>query len=172
MAVASFRDASFNLVVLRSYAGVMGKNYYTKLYISENILRAVIHSVLSVQVGRDWWNQVVDKGIHGTANVVRNRYMTAPTPRSPGRHDIYCVYLSNLGKILFDAKGYFYHLFPQIERVVISVERVLLPRNLIGHMHVLTANDKRSITRLYNQCIEFARALASNKTYTFEYPES
>jgi len=168
--LADYRDTAFNLRMLKSYARVIGKDYYTKLYVSENILRATIHSVLRFQVGPDWWNQTVDPGIRGTANLVRNRYIMAPTTRNPGRHDIYCVYLSNLGKILFDTKGYFYHVFPNIEKVIIAIEKVQLPRNLTGHMNILTANDKRYVTNFYKLCLDLAKKLDRTPPYIFEYP--
>jgi hypothetical protein len=168
--MADYRDAPFEIGTLRSYARVIAGDYYRKLYISENILRAVIFSVLRVQAGPDWWEEIVDDGTKGRAIYVRNIYMEMPTPRSPGKHRIYCVYLSNLGKILLAAKGYFYHVFPAVERLIVSIEQVRPSRNLVGHMNVLTANDKARITRLHTLCVQLAEAIARSPVYTFEYP--
>ena len=168
--MADYRDAPFNLRILQSYARKIAGDYYRKLYISENILRAGIHSILRVQAGVNWWDQIVDNGSKGTAISVRNNYIQMPTPRNPGNHRIYCVYLSNLGKILFDAKGYFYHVFPNVERLIVLIEQVRLSRNLVGHMNVLTAVEKARVTKLHSLCNELARAIAESPVYSFEYP--
>jgi hypothetical protein len=62
-----YRNFNWDIFVLTSYGKELGKNYYWKIYVSENIIRIIIHSVLKVQVGPNWWNHVVDPNIQRTA---------------------------------------------------------------------------------------------------------
>jgi len=168
--MADYRNFNWNTGVLTTYGKTLGKDYYWKIYVSENTIRVMIHSVLAIQVGPDWWDKVVDPGIRGTATRIRNNYLTQTPQRNPGRHDIYCTYLPNLGRILFDNKGYFYPLLPEVEKIIIGLEKIRLPRNLIGHMNVLTGTDKRSITNFYKLSILTAKKLERVPNFRLQYP--
>jgi hypothetical protein len=168
--MADYRNFNWNTTVLTSYGKQLGKDHYWKIYVLENTIRVIIHSVLAIQVGPDWWNKVVDPRIRGTAVTIRNKYLTQTPSRNPGRHDIYCTYLPNLGRILFDNKGAFYPLLPEVEKIIIGLERIRLPRNLIGHMNVLTARDKRSITNFYKLCTSTVRKLERLPHFQLQYP--
>jgi hypothetical protein len=168
--MVDYRNFNWNTALLIRYGKTLGKDHYWKVYVLENIIRVIIHSVLAIQVGPDWWDRVVDPRICGTAASIRNNYLTQTPSRNPGRHDIYCTYLPNLGRILFDNKGYFYPLLPEVEKVIIGLERIRLPRNLIGHMNVLTGIDKRSITNFYKLSILMAKKLERVPNFQLQYP--
>lgn len=168
--MADYRNFNWNIAGLTSYGKKLGKDYYWKIYVLENTIRVIIHSVLAIQVGPDWWDKVVDPGIRGNALTIRNKYLTQAPQRSPGRHDIYCTYLPSLGRILFDNKGYFYPLLPEVEKFIIGLERIRLSRNLIGHMNVLTGVDKRSITNFYKFSILMAKKLERLPNFQLQYP--
>jgi len=168
--MADYRNFNWNAAVLTTYGKELGKDYYWKIYVSENTIRVIIHSVLAIQVGADWWDKVVDPGIRGTATSIRKKYLTQMPPRNPGKHDIYCTYLPNLGRILFDNKGYFYPLIPEIEKIIIGLERIQLPRNLVGHMNVLTIKDKRAITIFHKLSISTVKKLEKLPNFQLKYP--
>lgn len=168
--MADYRNSNWNTAVLTRYGKKLGKDYYWKIYVSENTIRVIIHSVLVIQVGLDWWDKVVDPGIHRTSIKIKKSYLTQVPPRSPGGHDIYCTYLANLGRILFDNKGYFRPLLPDIERVIIALEKIKLPRNLVGHMNVLTSNDKRAITNFHRLSTSMVKKLEGLPNFQLQYP--
>jgi hypothetical protein len=165
-----YRDLNWDIFVLTSYGKELGKKYYWKIYVSENIIRVIIHSVLKVQVGPNWWNHVVDPKIQGTAARIRNNYLLQIPPKNPGRHDVYCTYLPDLGKILFANKGYFYPLVPDVDKIIIGLERIRLSRNLVGHMNVLTSEEKRSITNFYKLSNYMAKKLGILPNFQLQYP--
>jgi hypothetical protein len=168
--IADYRNLNWNASVLTTYGKKLGKDYYWKIYVSENTIRLLIHSVLVIQVGPDWWDRVVHPKIQKSAAKNRENYSAERPPRSPGRHDIYCTYLWNLGKILFDNKGYFYTLIPNVEKIIIALEKIRLPRNLVGHMNVLKTKDKRAITYFHKLSISTVKKLEQLQNFELKYP--
>lgn len=168
--MSDFRLASFDEKALLSYGKVLGRNYYWKVFASENILRIVINSVLSVQVDADWWLKVVDHDIVCDAKDVRQNYLSAIPSRDPGRHGIYCTYLSRLERILFKNRGSFIYYLPNVDDLIVSLNAVLLPRNLMGHMNHLTESDRRKIGELYGLCENAVDRLKKTTNIQLKYP--
>lgn len=168
--MSDYRTSAFDVGILTVYGKTLGKKYYWKIYAAENIIRVLIHSVLSVQVGLDWWDLVVDSGIRDKAKGIRQDYLNRTPKRNPGNHDIYCTYLSGLEKILFDNKGFFQPLVPKIDNIIIRLNGIRVPRNLTGHMNILNANDRRSITSFYKLSRTTIKKLASTPNFQLQYP--
>lgn len=156
--------------MLTLYGRELGKNYYWKIYVTENIIRVIIHSILLIQIGPNWWTLVVSPTIQNDARKIRNRYLNQLPPRSPGNHDIYCTYLPNLEKIIFDNKGFFAPLLPEVNELIIGLNRIRLPRNLLGHMNILKSIDRRSITNFHKLCIKIVKTLERNPSLHLQYP--
>lgn len=165
-----YRISQFDLSVLVTYGKTIGKKYYWKIYASENIIRVLIHSVLCVQVGLDWWDHVVDPEIKRDARRIRGGYLNRIPQRNPGDHDIYCTYLSGLERILFNNKGYFRPLIPEIDQIIVHLNRIRLPRNLTGHMNILDTNDRRSITLFFKLCQKIIKKLSVSVNFQLQYP--
>lgn len=58
--IPDFRTRPFSLGAVNASGASLGRTAYRKLYAIENILRVVIHSVLTAQIGPDWWAFEVD----------------------------------------------------------------------------------------------------------------
>lgn len=168
--MSDYRKSRFDLRILTSYAKTLGKNYYWRIYISENIIRVVVHSILSVQVGQNWWDVVVDKDIKDSAKSIRNDYLNRLPNRSPGNHDIYCTYLSGLERILAKNRHAFTHKLRNVDEIIISLNKVRVPRNLTSHMNIVTANDRSEIAQLYKVCKDAIKELGSAKNFQLQYP--
>src|SRR5207302_9369038 len=116
-----------------------------RLYAAENLLRVLIHTVLSAQLGADWWLLATTKKMRDDAENARKRYEEHPWHGTAGGHPIYFTYLSTLSKIMDANKNHFDPVVADIDDWIVQIERIVLPRNLIGHMNWLTATDKNRI---------------------------
>jgi hypothetical protein len=168
--MVDYRNSSWSVGLLTSYGREIAKDYYWKIYVSENIIRVIIHSILLIQIGQNWWTLAVHRKIQNDARRIRNRYLNQMPPRSPGSHDIYCTYLPNLEKIIFDNKGFLAPLLPEIDKLIIGLNRIRLPRNLLGHMNILNSIDRRSITNFHKLCVKIVKALGRNPSLHLQYP--
>jgi len=168
--MTDYRTLAFSERTVTSYGKVLGKNYYGKIYASENLIRVVIHSVPCVQVDSNWWARVVDGDIRKEAERIRNDYLSKSPPRIPGSHDIYCTYLSGIERILFKNRGFFEPLIPEIDDIIIGLNRVRLPRNLTGHMNILNSNDRKAITDFYQLCRMVIARLQRRPHFKLHYP--
>src|ERR1035441_6372872 len=99
-AVRDFKNYSYSAVRLSRSGKKIGKDLYWKLYAIENTLRIVIHSVLSVQLGPQWWAVVVNQRMATNVQRFRASYAASPKHATPGVHDIYMIFLSDLAEIL------------------------------------------------------------------------
>lgn len=167
-----FRKFSFDERPLLSYGKVLGRHYYWKIYASENILRLMIHSVLSVQMDNEWWETAVDDNIKREAARVRTRYVSGGFSKKIPAHNIYCVYLPMIEKILFDNHKRFLVFFTEIEieNLIISLNAVINPRNLLGHMNTLDTSDRAKIGELYNICKRYIKKLSQRNNFELKYP--
>jgi hypothetical protein len=127
---------------------IAGESYW-KLYAIENTLRVVINSVLTVQIGPNWWPIVVDPRVARNVQRFRGQYVTRPQHASPGRHDIYLVFLSDLTQIIGIHSHQFRPLIPDVDRWVARLEGIRLPRNLVGHMNFPNYYDRGRISNTY-----------------------
>lgn len=147
--VRDFRNYSYSQPRIERCGRYLGRQSYWKLYAIENVLRIVIHSVLSVQIGPLWWHSAVGPKTIRDVNQTRNRYAGHPHHTSPGVHDIHYIYLSSLNTIMRANSNFFLPIFPDIDQWIVRLEGVLIPRNLIGHMNFPHAGDRQRIDDLH-----------------------
>jgi hypothetical protein len=164
-----YRAFPYNERTLLSYGNILGRQYYWKIYASENILRLIIHSILSVQINGEWWKGAVDPDIIKEATKVRNKYNNMYANKIP-KHDIYCIYLPMLERILADNYPKFEYYLPQIDELIISLNSVIIPRNLLGHMNTLDNIDRGKIGELYKICLKCLKILSETKNLVLKYP--
>ncbi len=147
--VRDFRNYSYDAQRVERCGRYLGRNSYWKLYAIENILRIVVHSVLSVQIGPAWWNLAVTPKTIKKVLETRSRYSRQPQHTSPGLHDIHYIYLTTLNTIIRENSSLFLPIFPDIDQWIAKVEGIVTPRNLIGHMNFPDQRDRQRIDNLH-----------------------
>src|SRR4051812_49407970 len=110
--VRDFRSTSFNLDRIDRCGRYVASKLYWKLYSVENTLRVVINSVLTLQVGGNWWSVAVDPDVVRQASRVRAHYAAKPRNANPGRENIHLVFLSDLTEILRENSHLFLPVVP------------------------------------------------------------
>lgn len=150
---------------METIAKSVGSSDYWKLYFVENVFRILIHSILSVQIGRDWWDIAVDKGIRGDVEKARRRYSRRPLLTSPGSHGIYYTYLWNLAEIMRANSHIFLPVVADVDQWVVRIEQIVLPRNIVGHMNYPNHGDRQSIDLLYTDCLSLVQSLSGRITF-------
>lgn len=146
-----FRTQAFGIVQIGNSGRFLGRRYYWKLYSIENILRALVFTILTVELGPSWWTTVVDEKIQGKINFVKSDYVANPVHNVPGNHDIYFLFLPDLTKIIFENVEQFRPTIPGVDTLVVSLERIRLPRNLVGHMNWPNQDDRNIIEETYRE---------------------
>ena len=140
-----FRRSRFALTRIEASGQYVGNESYWKLYAIENTLRVVINSVLSAQINPNWWSAAADPRMAKNASKFRAQYTARPRHASPGSHDIYLVFLSDLNQIIRIHSHQFRPLIPDIDRWIARLEGIRLPRNLVGHMNFPNFYDRGRI---------------------------
>jgi hypothetical protein len=141
-AAVDYRTLPFHATRVSDSGRYIGNSIYWKLYAIENIVRVIVHSVLTVQIKSNWWSVAVAPELQRTVLRVRKDYSKQPQHTSPGTHDIYYVFLKDLTLIIQTNIHLFRPLIPDIDRWVLLLEELRLPRNVIGHVNWLGAADK------------------------------
>jgi len=158
-----FRAATFDLSRVDASGKEVGRNVYWKFYAVENVVRVIIHSVLSVQIGQGWWSTAVDTKLQGKATRFRGSYTQNPWHSSPGKHDIYYLDLVDLNEIIRANSHFFLPIIPKIDEWMARIEQVRLPRNVVAHMNWLTPTDRARIDVIH-QDIKALAAIVGQKT--------
>jgi hypothetical protein len=149
--VRDFRNYSFQASgVDRCGKNVAGKVYW-KLYVVENTFRIVINSVLSIQIGPQWWTQAVAPGVRNAAQRRRNLAAATPQHTNPGSHDIYLIGLFDLIEIFRNHSHLFQPVIPETNQWLITLEHVRPARNIVGHMNFPNTYDRSTIDSAYTQ---------------------
>jgi hypothetical protein len=157
--IQDFREFQFSPSRVDTCGRYLGHRSYWKLYSIENYLRVILHSVLSVQIAPTWWDVVVDpKTKNNIANVKRD-YLRKGAHTSPGSHDIYYVYLSDLTKMIAATRHLMIRVIEDIDTWLVKVEGVRIPRNLVGHMNFPNYADRLRIDTLYAELSELMHRL-------------
>lgn len=146
--VVDFRTSSFDIAKVEASGRDVGRKVYWQLYVIENLVRIIIHSVLTAQLHANWWSVAVNQGIQSTAQKFKNQYAKRPWHSAPGSHDIYYVFLSDLNEIIRANKHLFQTVIPDIDQWIVEIERVRFPRNIVGHMNWPTPTDRQRISML------------------------
>lgn len=156
-----YRTIPFHITKVGDCGRYVGRAVYWKLYVLENAIRIIVHSVLSVQLGPGWWAQAVDPDTIRTVNRVKRSYSSQPWHSSPGAHDIYFLFLPDLVKIVTTTSHLFLPIIPDIDQWVVRLEEIRLPRNIVGHMNWLNAADKHLIDTTYAELKALMKRLPS-----------
>ncbi len=153
--ISDFRLSLFDSAQIDKCGKHIGRKSYWKLYSIENFFRIIIHSVLSIQISADWWNVAVDKTIRdnaASAERFRQNYLKKPWHGKPGAHGIYYINLSALHEIIRTNANFFYPIIPNLEKWMLGIEELRLPRNLIAHMNFPSNTDMKRIDVFYDDC--------------------
>lgn len=149
--VRDFRKFAYQAARIdRCGRNVAGKAYW-KLYAVENTIRVVVNSVLSIQIGQQWWATAVNPSLIQKAQKRRSRYVAKPRHANPGSHDIYLIDLFDLTEILRINSHLFLPIVPETNQWLAALESVRLSRNLVGHMNFPNAFDRALIDSTYQQ---------------------
>src|SRR5574337_1089122 len=108
----------------------LGRTAYFRLYVIENLVRVLIHSVLTVQLKSNWWTVAVDPKIQAYAKARRSQYRP-PWHTKAGSHDIYNAYLQELNDIIRANSHHFRTPIPDIDAWLVRLEMMPPPRNIV-----------------------------------------
>ena len=163
MAIASdFRNAVvFDLSSVRASGRDIGRNVYWKLYAIENVVRVIIHSVLSAQINTNWWATATDPTLQKKALGFRRKYTSRPWHTAPGNHDIYYVDLPDLNEIIRANSQLFLPVIPDIDQWMARIEQIRLPRNVVAHMNWPHATDRKRIDVFFEDLQSLAQSLGN-----------
>jgi len=150
--VIDFRLSQFDSSKIDRCGKHIGRQTYWKLYAIENLFRIVIHSVLSVQMPGDWWDFAVDKTIQDKAQRYQKPYLKKSWHGKPGSHSIYYIDLTDLTEIIRANANLFDPVIPDLDKWLIGVEELGLPRNVIAHMNFPNKTDAKRIDVFYDDC--------------------
>ncbi len=156
---SDYRSLPFDIRCMADCGKYLGDISYWKLYSTENLVRSIVHSVLSTQIGPSWLSVVIGQKKNRLIQHQKQDYAAQSHRSSPGRHDIYYLYLSDLSKIMATNSHLFTPIIPDISDWILKLEAVRLPRNIIGHMNWLNLPDEADIRRVYLDFKGLARRL-------------
>lgn len=159
--VKDFRLASFDAHRLSSAGKYIGRQTYWKLYAIENIFRIIIHSVLSPEIPGSWWDTAVDETIRKKAASFKNNYLKRAWHGKPGTHDIYYIDLKDLAEIIRVHSHLFITVIPDIDKWMVGIEDLRLPRNVVAHMNFPSENDIKRIDVFHNDCLALLAGVGS-----------
>ncbi len=160
--VSDFRLLPFDPQYIARGGKYIGSKTYWKLYSIENIFRIVIHSILSVQIsGADWWDIAVDKDIRGKAERFKNNYLKKSWHGKPGSHNIYYIDLKDLNEIIRANANLFDPVVPNLDKWMVGIEELRLPRNVVAHMNFPSDTDMKRIDVFYDDCLNLMTIVQS-----------
>lgn len=150
--VTDFRLRRFTLSELNKCGKHVGRHTYWKLYTIENLFRVIINSVLSAQLNPGWWATAVDNTIREKAERFKKQYLGRSWHGKPGTHDIYYVYLSDLNEIMRANAHIFDPVLPELDKWILGIEELRLPRNVVAHMNFPSRIDIKRIDVFFSDC--------------------
>jgi len=129
------------------------------LYAIENLLRIIIHSVLTVEIKPAWWPIAAEEDLRNRVEGFQALYGAKPKHSKPGKHEIYYTFLTDLNKIIVAHRHFFILHIADIDDWVTKIELVRLPRNIVGHMNWLNVADRALIDDLHDDLQILVRRL-------------
>ncbi len=169
-AASDFRSRSFDTSNVNVAGRDLGGKVYWKLYAIENLVRVIVHSVLTIQVGSNWWSVAAPPDLQKDVTKRITSYGNRPWHSTPGKHELYYVYLSDLTKILTNHSALFVPHIPDIDQWIARLEQIRLPRNIVGHMNWLTATDRSRIDVCHADIQELVAKLAGDPLLKLTIP--
>jgi hypothetical protein len=161
-AVRDFRNFSFSSARIDRCGRHLGSKLYWKLYVIENTIRIVIHSVLTQQLGANWWGVALDPKLVPKVTGRRRSYIAKPNNASPGGSDIHLLYLGELTDIVRANSHQFVPVVPDANNWVAILESIRVPRNLVGHMNFPNSFDRGAIEFAYSRLPSLLGHLAAH----------
>jgi hypothetical protein len=168
--VPDFRAHPFDAKKVDHAGKDLGKAVYWKLYAIENLVRIIVHSILTAQLGKNWWTVAASPGLQKDVADRMKSYGNQPWHSTPGKHEVYYIYLSDLTKILTSNSTQFQPHIPDIAQWTARLEQIRLPRNIVGHMNWLTAVDRGRIDVCYADIHQLVTKLAQNPHLSLTIP--
>jgi len=162
-----FRNYSFATSRIDASGKNVGRRVYWKLYAIENVVRIIVHSILTAQISPNWWTVAVNSGIQGRVCSRMAQYANQPWHTPPGRHEVYYTFLPDLNEIIRANSHLFRPHVRDIDQWIARIEQIRLPRNIVGHMNWPSTIDRNridvfhaDITHLATQLITRGMTLA------------
>jgi hypothetical protein len=147
--VVDFRTLPFDRTRVDASGRGVGRTVYWKLYAVENVIRVIVHSILTAQIGTNWWATASDARIQGNVRRVQADYAASPWHTQPGQHEVYYTFLTDLNEIIRANSNLFLPVITDIDQWIARIEQVRLPRNVVGHMNWPSATDRQRIDVFY-----------------------
>ena len=168
--VADFRKKQFAVKHVQQAGQYVGRTSYSELYLIENSLRVLIHSVLHAQVGSDWWTRAVAQPIRNDVERFKKQYVARPWHTKPGAHDIYYTQLKHLSEIIRSNRNHFDPLIADVDQWIAEIERIRLPRNIVGHMNYPSPNDRKRLQVFHADCLALVEKLRTSGAILLRIP--
>ncbi len=151
-----FRQLPFGTDAITKGGKYIGRKTYWKLYAIENIFRIVIHSILSIEITKpdNWWDVAVDVTIKQKAERFKTNYLKKAWHGKPGAHDIYYIDLKDLNEIIRANANLFDPVIPNLDKWMLGIEDLRLPRNVVAHMNFPSSIDVKRIDVFYEDCLK------------------
>ena len=133
----------------------LGRNIYWKVFTIENLLRVIIHSILSIQYykGIEWWDDLAGSAKeHSEKNQRRYSKDDAKFYSTPGKHPIYYVDLLYLNEIIRANRPLFEPVFNNrmLDKLIVTIEDIRIPRNIVAHMNYPNNTDIERINTFFS----------------------
>ncbi len=164
-----FRDLGYSLSNVKDSGRFLGRNFYWKFYALENLVRILIYTVLTEQLGRKWWTKVTNPDIEGKLKSVLRGRIKRPFHSAAGSHRLYNIFLPDLIHIVRTTADQFRPLYNDVDAWVIRLEAIHQPRNLASHMNWLNTKDRRLVDLAYKKTLE-AVAVIGNSGIQIKLP--
>jgi hypothetical protein len=139
----------------------IGKVIYWKLFVVENLVRVALHSVMSLELGAGWLEEVAGPDLKKKITWRREDYGDNPWNTKPGAHDLYYLDLKDLGELVRSHSHLFKPILTNIDHLVGEIERCRLPRNVVAHMSSPSEIDRKRIDVLHADISKAVEELAS-----------
>ena len=168
--VTDFRNHPYDAKRVTASGKDLGAKVYPKLFAIENLVRIVVHSVLTAQLGSNWWALAAGPDLQKAVAKRMADYGNRPWHSTPGKGEVYYVYLSDLTKILTANSAQFQPHIPDVDQWTARLEQIRVPRNIVGHMNWLTSVDRSRIDVCLADVEQLVAKLATNPLLTIDIP--
>lgn len=173
-AVQDFRNYSYSNDRILACGKYLGKNTYWKIFVIENLIRIIIHSILSIQYhkGSEWWDDLAgDAKKSYERNKQRYLNQEAQLYSTPGLHPLYFVDIKDLNEIIRANKPLFVTVLSEkiIDNMLVKIEDIRIPRNIVAHMNFPNKTDRDRINVFYTDLQKIIE-LVSSKTQEILIP--
>jgi hypothetical protein len=147
-----FREHEFDARRVDAAGRNVASHAYWRLYAVENLLRVFVHSVLTAELEPDdWWTLTASQKMKESVASKKADYASQPHHSKPGKHDIYYILLSELTKIITIHRNLFEPVVGNFDALILRLEDIRLPRNIVGHANWPSKEDRALIGSLHKE---------------------